>query len=117
MVKGLMKQRFAIVLLPIIALVVLSGIAYAAELKPSNGSINALNTGYAITRWPLSSGDVLPGDSATVRACTTDPPYPDATAVVFRWHAPDGTSYDVGPETLTPMGDTWDGNDIYYAED
>ncbi len=88
----------------------------AAELKgTTGGSLNALNSGYAIARWPWDSGDVLPGENATVRACTTE--YPEATQVVFRWNRPDGSHFDIGPKTLTLSGDTWDGADIHDAYD
>jgi len=98
-------------------LILCSGLAYAAELKGSVGSLNALNSGYAITRWPWDGGDILVGEDATVRACTTQPPYPQATRVVFRWIRPDGSSWDTGPKTLTLSGDTWDGKPIYDAYD
>jgi len=101
-----------------ILLVLNSGLVFAAELKgDTGGSLNALNSGYAITRWPWDSGDVFPGESATVRACTTEPPHPEATQVVFRWNQPDGTHYDVGPKPLTFSGDTWGGLDIWDAYD
>ena len=94
------------------------GVVLAAELKGSvGGSLNALDSGYAITRWPWDGGDILPGESVTVRACTTEPPHPEATQVVFRWNAPDGSHFDVGPIDLTLSGDTWDGNPIWDAYD
>lgn len=93
-----------------------SGLAYADELKGSTGgSLNALNSGYAITRWPWNGGEVYPGENATVRACTTQ--YPNATQVVFRWNRPNGSYWDVGPINLTLSGDTWDGNPIWDAYD
>lgn len=96
----------------------MGGIVFAAELKgTTGGSLNALNTGYAITRWPWNSGDVYPGQEATVRACTTEPPHPYATHVVFRWHSPDGTWFDVGPVLLTKSADTWGGKPIWDAYD
>lgn len=95
-----------------------SGLVFADELMGSTGgSLNALSSGYAITRWPWDSGDVLPGESATVRACITEPPHPEATEVVFRWNRPDGSYFDVGPITLTLSGDTWDGKPIWDAYD
>lgn len=94
------------------------GHTFADELKESTGgSLNALNSGYAITRWPWDGGDLLPGENVTVRACTTDPPYPEATQVVFRWNRPDGSHYDVGPKNLTLSSDTWDGKPIWDAYD
>jgi hypothetical protein len=94
------------------------GLAFAEELKGMyGGSLNALSTGYAITRWPPGGGDLMPGQDATVRACTTEPPWPTATQVVFRWNGPDGSSFDVGPIDLTLSGDTWDGLPIYDAYD
>ena len=98
-------------------LIVCSGLVYADELKGTVGSLNALNSGYAITRWPWDGGEILVGADATVRACTTQPPYPQATRVVFRWNRPDGSSFDIGPKTLTLSGDTWDGKPIYDAYD
>jgi hypothetical protein len=94
----------------------LVGVVNAAELKGTvGGSLNALNTGYAIARWPWSNGNIYPGETATVRACTTM--YPKVTTVKFRWNAPDGSHIVQGPYALTDMGDTWDGKTIYYAED
>lgn len=95
-----------------------SGLVFADELKGSTGgSLNALNSGYAITRWPWNGGDLLPGESADVRACTTDPPYPEATQVVFRWNRPDGSHWDVGPRDLALSGDTWEGKPVWDAYD
>lgn len=92
--------------------------AFAEELKGSTGgSLNALDSGYAITRWPWDGGDILPGETVQVRACTTAPPHPAATQVVFRWNRPDGTHYDVGPVALTLSVDTWDGKPIWDAYD
>jgi len=94
------------------------GQAYAEELKGSTGgSLNALNSGYAITRWPWSDGEIYPGQDATVRACTTEPPHPEATHVVFRWIRPNGSYWDVGPVALTLSDDTWDGKPIWDAYD
>jgi len=93
-----------------------SAIVLAAELKgTTGGSLNALNSGYAITRWPWDGGTVYPGETATVRAATTHPPHPEATKVVFRWIRPDGTFWDVGPIALTESVDTWDGKTIWDA--
>jgi len=116
-----MKSSRALIALAVATFVVLllnNGLVYGAELKGSiPGSINALNTGYAITRWPWSGGDVFLYTEATVRACTTEPPYPEATQVVFRWHRPDGSHWDVGPIPLTLSGDTWGGKPIWDAYD
>jgi len=102
----------------IILLVFTSGLVYADELKGSTGgSLNALTSGYAITRWPWNGGELFPGDNATVRACTTEPPHPEATRVVFRWHRPNGSYWDEGPKNLTLSGDTWDGKPIWDAYD
>jgi len=102
----------------VIILALNSGLAFADELKGSTGgSLNALNSGYAITRWPWDGGELFPGDNATVRAATTEPPHPEATQVVFRWNQPDGSHYDVGPKALTLSGDTWDGKPIWDAYD
>ena len=116
-----MKERH-ILLVYLSVLILLASTAightFADELKGSTGgSLNALNSGYAITRWPWDGGDVLPGESATVRACTTDPPYPEATQVVFRWNRPDGSHYDVEPKNLTLSSDTWNGKPIWDAND
>ena len=117
-----MKSRRAFLLFLVgtfvILLVLNSGLAFADELKGSTGgSLNALDSGYAITRWPWDGGDLLPGDSATVRACTTEPPHPEATEVVFRWIRPDGSNWTVGPFPLTNSSDTWDGKWIFDAYD
>ena len=102
----------------VILLVLNSGLAFADELKGEiKGSINALDSGYAITRWPWDGGDIFPGTTVQVRACTTEPPHPEATEVVFRWNRPDGSHYDVGPKPLTLSGDTWDGKPIWDAYD
>jgi len=102
----------------VILLALNGGLAFAAELKgTTGGSLNALDSGYAITRWPWNGGELFAGESVTVRACTTEPPYPEATHVVFRWNRPDGTSFDVGPKPLTLSGDTWDGKPIWDAYD
>lgn len=96
------------------------GLANAEELKGMPGSINALNTGYAITRWPYTDGDIYVGQDATVRACTTIPPPPDGsgpTQVVFRWHRPDDSYFDIGPIDLALSDDTWEGKPIYDAYD
>ncbi|MCW3986013.1 MAG: hypothetical protein NWE91_06365 [Candidatus Bathyarchaeota archaeon] len=116
-----MKERqIMLVYLSVIILLASTAIGhtFADELKgTTGGSLNALNSGYAITRWPWDGGDLLPGESATVRACTTDPPYPEATEVVFRWIRPDGSYWDVGPKVLALSGDTWNGSDIWDASD
>ena len=95
-------------------LVLYSGIAYAEELKGTVGSLNALNSGYAITRWPPSNGTVLVGENLTVRACTTET---IATVVVFRWHLPNGSSFDTIEKPLVDLGDTWNSAPIYEAND
>ena len=102
----------------VILLALNSQLAFAEELKGSTGgSLNALDSGYAIARWPWDGGYLYPGESATVRACTTEPPHPEATKVVFRWNRPDGTHFDVGPKDLTLSGDTWDTKPIWDAYD
>jgi len=101
-------------------LMVCSRLAYAEELKGSVGSLNALDSGYAITRWPWDGGEIYVGENATVRACTTVPPPPEGsgpTEVVFRWIRPNGSSWDVGPKNLALSGDTWDGKPIWDAND
>jgi len=110
------KLRLSVTVLFLLSvLIAWSGLAYAEELYPTVGSLNALNSGYAITRWPWDGGVILVGDDAQVRACTTDPPYPEAIEVVFRWIRPDGSWWDTDPKPLTFSGDTWKGNDIYDA--
>jgi hypothetical protein len=90
--------------------------AFAEELKgKTEGSLNALNSGYAITTWPLIINECYVGDNITVRAATTEPPYPEAIQVVFRWHQPDGNHTDVGPIPLMKSNDTWDGKPIWDA--
>ncbi len=100
-------------------LIACSGLAYADELKDSVGSLNALNSGYAITRWPWDGGQILVGEDATVRACTTITPIEGSTAtqVVFRWIRPNGSSWDSDPKDLALSSDTWDGDPIYDAYD
>jgi hypothetical protein len=111
-----MKLRFAAAVAFLLGMfIVCSGLAYAEELKGTVGSINALNSGYAITRWPPSGGIFLVGEELTVRACTTE--YPDSVEVVFRWHLPNGTSVDSDPQPLVPSGDTWNGKPIWDAYD
>jgi hypothetical protein len=111
------KASIGLMLLISMMLVMYIGLVYATELSGMPGSINALGTGYAITRWPYSSGDVFIGDTVTVRACTTQPPYPTATQVLFRWIRPDGTTIESGPTSLSLSSDTWDGDPIYDAYD
>jgi len=112
-----MKLKLPIVLLLFFLglLLINVGLAYADELKGTVGSLNALNSGYAITRWPPSGGIFLVGEDLTVRACTTE--YPDAVKVVFRWHLPNGTSFDSEEKPLVLSGDTWDGKPIWDAND
>ena len=113
-----MKLKFAAAVAFLLSIfIVCSGLAYADELKGTVGSLNALNSGYAITRWPPSGGIVLVGENLTVRACTTYPPHPEATKVLFRWIQPDGNYTDVGPKTLTNSSDTWGGLWIFDAND
>ena len=93
------------------------GLVFAAELKgtPGSGSLNALDSGYAIARWPLgTSGEVFIGDIVSVRACTTETV---ATKVMFRWIRPDGSYIDSGPWPLSDSGDTWDGDTISARDD
>ena len=96
-----------------------SGLAFAEEMKGSTGgSLNALNSGYAITRWPWDGGELYAGENATVRAATTEPPHPEATHVVFRWNQPNDSHFDIGPIPLTnDSGDTWDGKPVWDAYD
>ena len=102
----------------VILLALNSGLGFAEELKGTvKGSLNALDSGYAVTRWPWDSGDIFPGDSVQVRACTTEPPYPNTTWVVFRWNRPDGSQWDTPPKVLTKSVDTWDGLPIWDAYD
>ena len=79
-----MKIRRSYVILVVGAFLIMlalnSGLAFAEELKGiTKGSFNALDSGYAITRWPWDGGNILPGDTVTVRAGTTEPPHPEAT--------------------------------------
>ncbi len=94
-----------------------STLVYAAELKGTiPGSINALDSGYAITRWPYTDGEIMIGMDAQVRALTTHPPHPEATQVVFRWIRPDNSTLPyLGPVPLTLSGDTWDGLPVWDA--
>jgi hypothetical protein len=86
----------------------------AVELKgTTGGSLNALNSGYAITRVPWTDGSLLPGETANVMAYTTDL---GAVAVHFRWNDPDG-GHVVHIVPLTPSLDTWDGAPLLEAAD
>lgn len=112
-----MTRKILVAMLIVLGVfVVCSGLTYAEELKGAyGGSINALDSGYAITRWPPGNGTILIGDDGAVRALTTE--YPTATKVVFRWHAPDGSSTDSAQKPLTLSADTWDGKTVYEADD
>jgi len=115
-----MKLKLSISLVMFLGLLVMcSGLVKAEELKDSVGSLNALNSGYAITRWPWDGGQILIGEDATVRACTTVIPSEGITAtqVVFRWISPNGSSWDSDPKDLTLSGDTWNGEPIYDVYD
>lgn len=102
----------------VILLALISGLAFAEELKGTvKGSFNALDSGYAIARWPWDGGNILPGDSVTVRAGTTEPPHPEAVQVVFRWNQPDGNHWDTPPQDLTKSADTWGEKPIWDAYD
>jgi len=113
-------KKSRVFVLSVIGLVLLlsvlnSGLAFAVELNgTTGGSLNALNSGYAITRWPWDGGEISIGVDATVRACTTDP---ESIKVVFRWIRPDGTYWEEGPKDLTLSGDIWDGKPIWDAYD
>ena len=110
-----MKLRYAAAVAFLLSIfIVCNGLAYAEELKGTVGSLNALNSGYAITRWPPSGGIFLVGEELTVRACTTES---DAEVVVFRWHLPNGTSFDSDPQLLTSSVDTWNTKPIWDAYD
>ena len=107
---------FILVVASFVLIIFNGGLAFADELKGSTGgSLNALDSGYAIARWTWDSGDLFPGGTATVRAYTTE--YPTATQVVFRWNSPDSDSVDVGPKPLIVTDDTWEGLSLRYAED
>jgi len=102
----------------LLSFILCSGLVGAEELYPTQGSLSALDSGYAITRWPWSGGEVLIFKDVTVRACTIDPPYPEATHVEFRWIRPNGSILILTPcKELTPSGDTWKGDDVYDAYD
>jgi len=113
------KLRFSLVAVLLLGILALySGLAYADELSGLQGSINALKSGYAITRWPPSDGVFLVGEDLTVKALTTKYPNdPNATHVVFRWNLPDGSSNDTDPYPLEYIGNTWNGNPVYEAND
>jgi len=115
-----MKFRFFVVAVFLLLGVLLmnSGLAYADELSGLPGSINALNSGYAITRWPPSDGIFLQFADLTVKALTTKYPNdPNATHVVFRWNLPNGSSFDTDPYPLENIGNTWKTNPVYEAND
>lgn len=118
-----MKSKRILVLsvVGILAVLLISsvGLTLAVELKGfTGGSLNALDSGYAITRWPWDGGELFPGEDATVRACSINIPVsPNATQVVFRWIQPDGFHWDTAPKALTASGDTWDGKPVWDAYD
>lgn len=113
------KRILAVIVVETLTLLTLtSSITFAEELKGKiEGNLNALNSGYAITTWPSVTEEYSLGDNVTVRAATTEPPFPEAVHVVFRWHKPDGSLIDVGPTLLTKSNDTWDGKPIWDAYD
>lgn len=113
-----MKPRFSVAMALLLSLfIVCSGVAYAEELWPTTrGSLNALNSGWAIARWPWDGGNILVGETATVRACTTHPP-PETVMVAFRWNSPDGSHDTHGPYPLADSGDTWKGDPVWDAYD
>ena len=55
---------------------------------------SALSSGYAVTTVPFPQENVMPGDSVTAKAGTTDP---EVNYVWFNWLAPDGTVWKDGP--------------------
>ena len=75
------------------------GVAYAIDYDDYTGSINALSSGYAITRWPTGSGDVFVGTNVSVRAVTTNL---TATHVRIRWIRPNGS---IAKNVLIPLED------------
>jgi hypothetical protein len=103
----------------VILLALNSGVVFSEELKGEiQGSFNALDSGYAITRWPWDGGELFPGESATVRAGATEPPTPPpASHVVFRWNRPNGSHFDTPAKPLTKSDDTWNGRAIWDAYD
>ncbi len=116
--KSNRASTLSVAIMFMILLALSSRPAFAEELKGTvKGSLNALDSGYAITRWPWNGGEILPGESVQVRACTTEPPYPNATWVVFRWNQPDGGHWDTPPKVLTKSVDTWDAKPIWDAYD
>lgn len=113
------KGRFfliSVIGLLVIFSLVYFGPAFAEELKgETGGNLNSLNSGYAITRWPWTGGDIYVGQDATVRACTVDS---DVNEVTFLLKFDDEVIYEVR-KSITPSDpdDTWDGDSIYDAYD
>jgi hypothetical protein len=87
---------------------------FALDYKDYTGSISALSSGYAITRWPTGSGDTYPGQEVVVRAVTTDL---DAVDVRIRWIRPDGSIAKNEIHGLVDIGNEYDGADVIEAED
>ena len=90
------------------------GIAYAIDYNDYNGSISALSSGYAITRWPTGSGDVFVGTNVSVRAVTTNL---TATHVRFRWIRPNGSIAKNVVLPLNDEGNNYDGALVIEAWD
>ena len=112
------KNTFLLVLTTAIMLAATIGIAYAVDLQTLTGPINALGTGYAITRWIPFSGDIPLGTTVTVRAYTTNDPATTLTdQVEFVWIEPDGTQHPTGLQNLVSSSDTWGVAPSWYAED
>ena len=112
-----MKKAYSLGLIFIVALLISIEAAYAVyppELYPMNGSINALDSGYAITRWPYTDGDVIIFTTVGVRAYTTDMA---CSAVIFKWIRPDGSIAHEVQVPLNPTTDTWKGAALKVAED
>ena len=88
---------------------------FALDYEGYNGSIDALkNSGYAITWWPISSGDVPIGTEVDVRALTTDS---IAIDVRIRWINPTGVVRRNVVLTLEDKGNTCGSDDVIEAWD
>ena len=87
---------------------------FALDYIDYNGSISALSSGYAITRWPTGPGTTFPGEPVTVRAVTTNLA---ATEVRIRWIRPDGSIAKNELHALTNVGNVYDSAPVIEAED
>lgn len=95
-----MKPRFPLTIILLVIVFALNIAAVQADPWSALGG-----SGYAVTTEPFPLEEVLPGESVTAKAGTTDT---NVAYVVFRWLAPDGTVISRDPEDVQPVGSEWD---------